>query len=219
MDFWPPPAQPQTMFLHAGGKLSPIPPTNDPPSHFRHDPGDPVPSRGGPVLSPDGGPRDQRPLEARPDLLCFTSEPMVEDLDVIGYVRLELFAQASLPDHDLVGRLCVVEPDGRSLNICEGLLRVNATTGEVQPDGSRCFILDLAATARRFRAGQRIRLHICGAAHPRWSVNSGDGRPLQQGAPAGSIVEQIIFHDPQHPSALILPIVSDETRRAMAGER
>jgi uncharacterized protein len=219
MDFWPPPATPLPMFLHAGGQLSTTPPGDAPPSRFRHDPSNPVPSRGGPVLSPQGGPRDQRPIEARPDLLCFTSEPLAHDLDVIGYVRLELFAQASLPDHDLVGRLCVVEADGRSINICEGLLRVGANSGESQPNGSRRFSIDLAATARRFRAGQRMRLHICGAAHPRWSVNSGDGRPLDQGAPAGPQLEQSVFHDSQHPSALILPIVSDETRRAMAGER
>jgi putative CocE/NonD family hydrolase len=218
MDYWPPPASTQRMFLHAGGHLAAEPPQEAPPSGYQFDPANPTPSLGGPVLSPAAGPRDQRQIEARPDLLTFTSAPLEQELDVIGYVRLELFAQANLAHFDLVGRLCVVEANGRSLNLCEGLLRVSDADGEPQPDGSRRFELDLTATARRFHIGQRIRLHVCSAAHPRWSVNSGDGRPLQAGAPAGLRLEQRIFHDPQHPSALYLPVVSTATRQAMAGE-
>lgn len=219
MDFWPPPALPQRLFLHAGGGLSPQPPAYTQPSFYCFDPGDPTPSLGGPVLSSSAGARDQRPLERRHDLLVFTTEPLEQDLDVIGYVRLELFVQANLSHYDLVGRLCRVDARGRSTNVCEGLLRVEPALDEQQADGSRRFELSLNPTAQRFRAGQRIRLHICSAAHPRWSVNSGDGRLLHEGAPVGLRLEQSIFHDPNHPSALVLPVVSSATRRAMAGER
>ncbi|PDW03563.1 CocE/NonD family hydrolase [Candidatus Viridilinea mediisalina] len=219
MDFWPPPANHQRLFLHAGGGLSEQPPAYTQPSFYCCDPGDPTPSIGGPVLSSFAGPCDQRPLERRKDLLIFTTEPLEHDLDVIGYVRLELFAQANLRHYDLVARLCQVDAHGRSINVCEGLLRVEPDLDEQQPDGSRLFELTLNPTAQRFRAGQRLRLHICSAAHPRWSVNSGDGRLLHEGAPVGLRLEQNIFHDPNHPSALILPVVSPETRRAMAGER
>ncbi|RRR72929.1 MAG: CocE/NonD family hydrolase [Candidatus Viridilinea halotolerans] len=219
MDFWPPPALPQRLFLHAGGGLSEAQPAYTQPSSYRLDPGAPTPSLGGPVLSAQAGPRDQRPIERRPDLLTFTTEPLEHDLDVIGYVRLELFARANLAHYDLIGRLCLVEARGRSINVCEGILRIEPTTGETQPDGSQRFELSLNPTAQRFRAGQRVRLHICSAAHPRWGVNSGDGRHLHEGAPVGLRLEQQIFHDPTHPSALILPVVSAATRRAMAGER
>lgn len=216
MDFWPPPARNARLFLRAGGHLADAPGPGEP-SRYTFDPRDPTPAVGGPVLSPAGGPRDQRPVEARPDVLTFTSEPLPADLDVIGHVRLELFARSSLPHTDFVGRLCDVAPDGRSINVCEGLLRVAPGVGEPLPGGGLRLEIDMWATARRFRAGHRIRLHVCSGAHPRWGVNSGDGRPLADGAPAGLVAEQTIFHDPDRPSALVLPVVSEETRRAMAG--
>ncbi len=217
MGYWPPPATHRRLFLQPGGLLSTTPPSSGSPSHYHYDPGNPTPSRGGPRFGLTGGPRDQRAIESRPDLLCFTTPPLEQDLDLIGYVQLELFAQANLETYDLVGRLCLVERNGHSRNICEGLLRVDTTTGEQQPDGSRRLLISLAATAQRFRTGQCIRLQICSAAHPRWSANSGDGRPLHEGAPVGPRLQMQILHDPNHPSLLTLPIVSAEIRRTMSG--
>ncbi|HMQ32561.1 MAG TPA: CocE/NonD family hydrolase [Chloroflexaceae bacterium] len=215
MDFWPPPARTTRLYLRAGGQLAAAPGAGGP-SRYSFDPRDPTPAVGGPVFNPRAGARDQGPVEARPDLLTFTGDPLPADLDVVGHVRLELYARSSLPHADFVGRLCDVSPDGRSLNVCEGMLRVAPGVGEPQPDGSLRLEIDMWATARRFRAGHRLRLHVCSGAHPRWSVNSGDGRPLAAGAPDGPVAEQTIFHDPDRPSALVLPVVSAETRRAMA---
>ncbi len=225
MDFWPPPAKLVRFFLHAAGELTteapsaPAAPETTPRgvSHYRYDPHDPTPALGGPVLSAQAGARDQRPLEVRPDLLTFTTAPLLAAVDVIGHVRLALYVRSSLAYTDFVGRLCVVHPDGRSLNVCEGIARVSPGVGELQPDGSRRIEIDMWATAMRFGVGQRMRLHVCSAAHPRWSANSGDGRPLQTGAPAGLVADQTVYHDPGHPSALILPLVSSAIRRAMAG--
>jgi hypothetical protein len=75
-------------------------------------------------MSEQAGARDQRPLEARPDVLCYTSAPLTTPLEIIGPVRLELSVQSSVSSTDFVGRLCVVQPDGTSLNLCEGLCRV-----------------------------------------------------------------------------------------------
>jgi putative CocE/NonD family hydrolase len=225
MDFWPPPAKSVRFFLQAEGGLTTEPPgapsapevTPRSVSRYRYDPHDPTPALGGPVLSAQAGARDQRPLESRPDLLTFTTPPLPTAVDVIGHVRLELYVHSSLACTDFVGRLCVVHPDGRSLNVCEGIVRVSPGVGEPQPDGSRRIEIDMWATAMRFGAGQRIRLHVCSAAHPRWSANSGDSRPLQSGAPAGLVADQTIYHDPERPSALILPLVSPATRQTMAG--
>lgn len=219
MDFWPPPARAMRLHLQAGGALAVEPPAGGPAtSGYRYDPRDPTPAVGGPVLSPAAGARDQAPVEARPDVLIFTGAPLAADLDVIGHVRLELYAHSSLAHTDFIGRLCDVGPDGRSRNVCEGLIRVEPGVGEPQPDGSLRLSIDLWATAYRFGAGHRLRLHICSGAHPRWSANSGTGEPLRAGAPAGRVAEQTIFHDAHHPSALVLPTVSAETRLAMAGD-
>lgn len=217
MDYWPPPAAMTRYYLHAEGLLSTHPPAEvSAPDHYRYDPRNPTPAIGGPVLGPQGGPRDQRPIEGRGDLLCYTTPPLQHELDVIGYVRLELFVRSSLAYTDFVGRLCDVHPDGRSINVCEGLCRVAPGTGEPQPDGSLRLAIDLRATAQRFRAGHRIRLHICSAAHPRWGANPGDGRRFRDaGAVPGPAADQTIHHDVDHPSALVLPIVSATTRRAM----
>ncbi|WP_254151172.1 CocE/NonD family hydrolase [Candidatus Chloroploca mongolica] len=219
MDFWPPPAQLQRFYLHAGGWLRETRAQEAPASSFEYDPHDPTPSVGGPVLSPDGGARNQARVEARHDVLLFTSAPLEAPLDVLGYVRLEVFVRSNLAYFDLVGRLCAVDPDGRSINVCEGAIRVEPGVGERQPDGSLRLELDLWATARRFHAGQRLRLHICSGAHPRWNVNSGDGRALIDAVPAGLRAQQMVFHDAEHPSVLLLPVVSEATRQAMAGEQ
>ncbi|MCS6881392.1 MAG: CocE/NonD family hydrolase [Oscillochloridaceae bacterium] len=220
MDYWPPPAAMTRYYLHAEGLLSTHPPAaSSAPDRYCYNPRDPTPSIGGPTLGPRGGPRDQRPIEGRGDVLCYTTPPLHAEVDVIGYVRLELYARSSLPYTDFVGRVCDVYPDGRSINVCEGLCRITPGVGEPQADGSLRLDLDLGATAQRFRQGHRIRVHVCSAAHPRWGANPGDGRRFRDaGAVPGPAAEQTIYHDVDHPSALVLPVVSATTRRAMEGD-
>jgi hypothetical protein len=216
MDFWPPPAQISRRYLHAAGLLSTGAPAElSPADHYTYDSRDPTPSLGGPVLSEMAGPRDQRPIEARRDVLTYTSSPLAHDIDVIGPVRLELFVRSSQPHTDFVGRLSDVSPDGSSINVCEGLFRVAPGHGEQQPDGSLRIEIDMWSTARRFARGHRMRLVVCSAAHPRWAANHGDGAPLGRSGP-GQPVEQTILHDAAHPSALMLPIVNTEVRERMA---
>jgi len=215
MDFWPPPARLTRHYLHGEGMLSTAAPaSHSPPDRYTYDPRDPTPSLGGPVLSELGGPRDQRAIEARGDILTYTTPPLPADLDVIGPVRLELFVRSSQHHTDFIGRLCDVRPDGASINVCEGLFRVAPGRGEPQPDGTLRIEIDLWSTAQRFGRGHRVRLDVCSAAHPRWAANQGDGglSSPSYGAPA----EQTIFHDAAHPSALVLPVVSAKTREEMA---
>jgi putative CocE/NonD family hydrolase len=202
---WPPPAWETRYFLQPHAGLSQHePPVRAAPDHYRYDPADPTPSVGGTLLL-TGGPRDNRQLEARPDVLCFTTAPLDADLEVIGLVSLELYVCSSLEHTDFAGRLCDVHPDGRSINICDGLLRLNPGTDGVQPDGSRRIRIDLWATAHRFRRRHRLRLQVSSGAHPRWSRNPGTGEPI---GTATSMVaaDQTIYHDGAHPSALVPPV-------------
>jgi hypothetical protein len=176
-------------------------------SHYTYDPLAPTPSIGGAVLSPGAGARDQRPIEQRDDVILFTTAVLAEDVDVIGHVRLELFVHSDQAHTDFIGRLCDVYPDGRSINVCEGLFRIAPGRGEPQPDGSLRINIDLWATAQRFKRGHRIRLHICSAAHPRWNRHLNSDEPLAE-AQQARCAYQTIYHDDDHPSALVLPIVA-----------
>lgn len=203
---WPPPARTTRLYLGDRKKLAlELPAADSPADHYRYDPADPTPALGGPLYQPDAGPQDNRPLEARADVLTYTTPPLANDVDVIGWVKLELFARSSLPHADFFGRLCDVYSDGRSINICDGLFRVEPGNAAPQADGSLRVVIEMWATAQRFLRGHRLRLQVSSGAHPRWNRNLGTGEPL---ATATRMVaaEQSIYHDAAHPSALILPL-------------
>lgn len=204
---WPPPAQEAPFYLQALGQLATTePPAGSTPDQYRYDPADPTPNLGGALLSIEAGREDNRPLEGRPDVLTYTTEPLSEPLTVIGPVRLRLFVGSSLEHTDFYGRLCDVGEDGRSLNVCDGLFRVQPGRGEPQPDGSLLVEVDMTATAYRFLPGHRLRLQVSSGAHPRLSRNLGTGDPVMHGT-AMRIAHQTIYHDSNHPSALILPLM------------
>ena len=177
------------------------------PDRYIYDPGNPTPAYGGPLLSFNGGPRDQRALESRSDVLTYTSDPLGEEIEVIGSPRVELYVRSSQLHTDFVARLCDVQPDGRSINLCDGFVRLAPGQGEPQPDGSLKIAIELWPTANGFLSGHRIRLQVCSGGHPRWNRNLGRGEPLATATHwQGS--EQLIYHDAAHPSALILPVTS-----------
>jgi putative CocE/NonD family hydrolase len=208
MDDWPPPARQTRYFLQAGAGLATEPPAAAaPPDRYTYDPADPTPAVGGARMDrAESGPLDNRALEARPDVLCYTTGPLADDLTVVGPVRLALFVRSSLAHTDFFGRLCDVAPDGRSINVCDGLVRVAPGEGEPGPGGSLGVEVDMWATAYCFRRGHRVRLQVSSGAHPRWSRNLGTGEPMATGT-AMQVARQTIYHDAAHPSALVLPVV------------
>lgn len=207
-DDWPPAIPTTPYYLGAGRSLSPErPPLDSPPDHYRYDPADPTPNVGGPLLSTHAGPKDNRELEARADVLTFTTAPLVQPLEVIGPVKLVLYVRSSREYTDFFGRLCDVYPDGRSINLCDGLFRVEPGRGEFQSDGCLRLEIDMAATAYRFQPGHRIRLQVSSGAHPRFARNLGTGEPDLAGTQMVA-AEQTIYHDSLRPSALLLPGVT-----------
>jgi putative CocE/NonD family hydrolase len=153
------------------GHLTQQAPTDSGPlASFRYDPADPTPSVGGPLLSRTAGPRDNSTLEARDDVLTFTSSPLTEPLDILGPVSAQLSISTDTGHADVFARLCEVDAQGRSINICDGLARLRTT--EQEP--SRVTV-PMSSTAHRFAAGHRIRWQISGGAHPRYVRNPGTG--------------------------------------------
>ncbi|MGO4680206.1 CocE/NonD family hydrolase [Microbacterium sp. 2MCAF23] len=189
--------------LHADGGLSMTAPAVDAaPSEIYYDPADPVPTFGGVLnLSPiKRGPVDQAPIEGRLDVLVFTSDVLTEDLEVTGPVRVRLHVQSSAPSTDWVARLCDVEPDGRSLNLTDGIFRIESGADELQE-----IEIDLWSTSNVFLAGHRLRVQITNSCFPRWdrNLNTGDQRDARF-----VTARQRLYHDTARPSYIELPVVA-----------
>lgn len=207
---WPPPAQPQRWHLQPHGVLAPAAPAEaSEPDRYRYDPADPTPAVGGNSLGAQQrmGQKDNRALEARPDVLVYTSAPLTEALEVIGPLTADLYVSSSLEHTDFFARLCVVEPSGKSLNLCDGILRL--APGDPAPDsnGVRHIQVALWPTAYRFSRGQRIRVQVSSGAHPRFARNPGTGESLATGTKLLA-ADQAVYHDAAHPSAIILPVLA-----------
>ncbi|SEF52712.1 hypothetical protein SAMN04489712_101317 [Thermomonospora echinospora] len=212
---WPPPSMRHHRWhLHPGYGLGEEGPQAAPPSRYRFDPAHPTPALTGPSLLGSCKPVDQRPLERRPDVLVFTSAPLRHDLDVIGPVSAELYVRSDREHTDFMTRLCDVAPDGTSLNVCEGGLRLRPGDPPADADGIRRVTVELWPAGHRFRRGHRIRVHVASGAFPLVAANPGTGEPL--GSAAARVgAHQEVFHDPDHPSAILLPVVERSAERTV----
>jgi len=211
-------------FLHSTGKanslrgdgtLSTAAPHTEASDQFVYDPANPAPTIGGPLCCDSGhlapGPRDQRPVEARNDVLVYSTPVLDRDVEVTGPVRLELYAKSSAVDTDFTGKLVDVWPDGFAQNLTEGILRARYRTSQDKPElmnpGQIYKLdLDLWATSNVFRKGHILRLEVSSSNFPRFdrNLNSGlDAPHAQDFMPATNA----IYHDEQHPSVLIVPVV------------
>jgi uncharacterized protein len=202
---WPPAASPQHWYLQANAGLAPSQPADSDPDRYTYSPADPTPSLGGPVGNQGAARVDNRMLEARPDVITFTSSALGSDLEVIGVPAVDLYVSSSREHTDFFARLCEVNPAGQSVNICDGLLRLTPGQPASGPDGIRRARFELWPVAHRFAARSRLRLQVSSGAHPRYARNTGTGDPL---ATATMLVtaEQQVYHDPAHQSAVILPV-------------
>jgi uncharacterized protein len=191
-------------FLRADGSLTASAPEPDErESAFVYDPADPVATLGGHgVMSVGrvGGPRDQATVEAREDVLVFTSEPLRRELEVTGRIRVVLHAHSSAPSTDWVARLCDVHPDGRSYNLCDGIVRVAEGA-----DALRRVEIDLWSTSNVFLVGHRLRVQVTSSSFPRWdrNLNTGDQRATRI-----ALARQRIHHGLDRPSYILLPTIA-----------
>ncbi|WP_274383870.1 CocE/NonD family hydrolase [Saccharothrix deserti] len=192
--------------LRADGRLTREPPsTAEQAEEFTYDPMDPVPTTGGALFMSDEfrpGPLDQTVVEAREDVLVFTTEPLPEDVEVTGRVRAVLFAATDGPSTDWVARLCDVDENGVSRNVADGIVRVRAAT----PGEAAEHVVDLWSTSIVFRAGHRIRVQVTSSNVPRWDRNLNTGEP-EESATTARVARQQVFHDPARPSHIVLPVV------------
>ncbi|MEZ4650477.1 MAG: CocE/NonD family hydrolase [Candidatus Eisenbacteria bacterium] len=210
---WPPASTSVSYYLGAGGGLSHT--EFDPGADtFVFDPLDPVPTLGGNNLVLALGPYDQRPVENRSDVILFETPPLANALEVVGQIEVVLYASSDRLDTDFTAKLTDVHPDGRSMLVCDGILRArfrNGFDGEelLTPGEVERYVIDLGSTALAFAPGHRLRLAVSSSNSPRFAVNPNHGGPFGSDDPP-VVATNTIHLGGQSPSALVLPVVDPD---------
>lgn len=211
-DSWPVPSDPAPLYLTAGrGLVMGEMPEKGKQFTYVYDPLDPTSTLGGRNLFLDSGPKDQRTVEQRSDVLVFTSEPMEEDLEVTGRVKAYLNFSSNKEDTDIVLRLCDVYPDGRSILIADGIRRIGmASICKEPPLASEGvpmeYEVDLWSTSIVFAKGHRIRISITSSNYPRYERNMNVGL-VGSNSGAVAVAHNTLYVGKGHPSRLLLPLV------------
>jgi putative CocE/NonD family hydrolase len=224
-DTWPLERAVEThYFLHSAGKantasgngsLSVQSAATEAYDSYIYDPANPVPTVGGPLCCDDkhlpAGPRDQQKVEARPDVLVYSTPALDKDQEVTGPVKLTLFASSSAVDTDFTAKLVDVAPDGVAHNLTEGILRARyrESTAAAKPivsDKIYEYTIDLWSTSNVFFKGHKIRLEVSSSNFPRFDRNLNTGKPASTNSTFVKATNTI-YHDGAHHSALVLPVV------------
>jgi len=224
---WPlPDTQYRPYYLHSGGHantatgdgvLSTAQADAEPEDVYRYNPRDSVPTMGGAVNSlgmlDDVGPLDQRQIEAREDVLCYTTLPLERPVEVTGPIELVLHVSSSARDTDFTGKLVDVHPDGRAEILTDGILRARyrqSLSSPVLMEPGQVYELriDLEATSNVFLTGHRIRLEVSSSNFPRFDRNSNTGGTIAS-EQEKDFVQAInrVYHSQVNPSHLVLPVI------------
>ncbi len=196
------------------GRLGMEKPAGAPSDQYSYDPNNPVPSVGGNNCCgtpTPAGPRDQRAVETRQDVLVYTSEPLSQPLAIAGPLKLKLHAATDGRDTDFSAKLIDVYPNGFAMNIAEGILRARFYKGLdkialLNPNETYSFEIDMIGTANVFLPGHRIRVDIASSNFPQFDRNPNTGDDLGV-SDKTRIAKQTIFHTAKYPSHVLLSLV------------
>jgi len=193
--------------LNGDGSLKTKPSKKEMTDHYVYNPEDPVPTIG------TMGPYDMRSLEARPDVLVYTSASLKKDLEVTGPVSAVIYASSSAVNTDFTAKLVDVYPDGKAIRICEGIIRADhrnpdALPSKIVPGKIYQFHIDLWATSNVFKKGHRMRVEISSSNFPRFDRNLNTGLDFATDTTMMK-AEQTIYHSTDFPSRIILPVIDD----------
>lgn len=203
--------------LNGSGKLDTIAPVQEPCDIYAYNPMDPVPSIGGnsccvPSISPMGA-RDQRPVEIRNDVLVYTTEVLEQDVEVTGPIEAVLYASSSADDTDFTVKLVDVHPDGKAINIVQGIQRAsfrdsNEHPSPIEPGVIYKYAFHVGSTSNVFKRGHRIRIEVSSSNFPMFERNLNSFRVDRKGDYTQvKIATQKIYHDADHPTHIVLPII------------
>jgi uncharacterized protein len=189
------------------------------PDRFRYDPNDPVPSVGGNNCCgtpTPAGPRDQRPIEGRQDVLIYTSDVLQDEIEATGPVKVVLYASTDAVDTDFVAKLVDVHADGTSYNMAEGMMRARYRESLTKPTALTPgqvyrFEIDLVGTSIAFLRGHRIRVHVTSSHFPQFDRNPNTGTKFGTTKEV-KVAQQTIYHDAERPSHIVLPVIPSRDR-------
>jgi putative CocE/NonD family hydrolase len=212
----------QANSLYGNGILSTEAPGDESPDQFVYDPADPVPSRGGhsccTAATVPQGPYDQGNVEKRADVLVYSTPPLTQAVEVTGPIKVTLHAASSAVDTDWTIKLVDVFPDGRVINVSNGILRASSRNSldkrePIEPGKVYAYAFNASATSNLFAAGHQIRIEISSSNFPHYDRN------LNNGHAPGSNVEmmiarQIVHHNSRYPSQIVLPIMTAPSKTA-----
>ncbi len=233
-DFPLPDTQFTPWYLQADGQLTRnVPSAAASASRFTFDPRDPVPTIGGgisaadPVMEPGAfdqrgdarffGCHDSLPLNARSDVLSFTSQPLLQDMEITGLVTVQLFVSSSAPDTDFTAKLlevippCTDYPEGLAINLTDSILRTRYRNSWTDPElmqEGQIYPLEfsLYPTSNLFKAGHQVRVDISSSNFPRFDVNPNTGGALGIDR-RFRLANQVVYHEHEHPSHIVLPLI------------
>lgn len=195
------------------GSLSTKTPGGEKSETFEYDPANPVPTIGGRLCCGGTlpGPYNQQPNESREDVLVFSTPPLERDTEVTGNISVELFAASSAVDTDFTAMIVDVDPSGYARFLTDGIVRAryrNSTERAelIEPGRIYKYTIDLWTTSNLFKAGHRIRVYISSSNFPRFNRNLNTGEATMRGTKMLK-ARQTIYHDAEHPSAIVLPII------------
>ena len=222
---WPlPDTQWQKFYLHSRGRANSVfgdgalateEPGNEPADSYLYNPLNPVPTNGGGLCcyanSVSGGAFDQAAIEHRADVLVYSTEPLKEDVEVTGPIRLKLYASSSAPDTDFTAKLVDVTDCGFARNLTDGILRARVRESQsdpklITPGKVYEYNIDMWSTANLFKAGHRIRLEVSSSNFPRFDRNPNTGHDQFTDAETQPAL-QTVLHNRGNASHLILPII------------
>ena len=195
------------------GTLSTRPPSREPADVFVYDPDDPVPTYGGNVsMYPStGGPRDQRAIQRRDDVLVFTGEVLRKEVEVTGRVLTMLHAASSAADTDFTAKLVDIHPNGYAQLLAEGIIRARYRDSFkkqilLEPGKVYEYTIDLWSISHVFKRGHRIQLEISSSNFPKYDRNPNTGHKFGEDAELRKAT-QTVHHDADYPSHIVLPVI------------
>jgi putative CocE/NonD family hydrolase len=216
-DHWPPAAAPTVFYFQPDGKLmASTKPQGDDSKSYQYDPANPVPTVGGAELGADIGPKDQRKVESRDDVLLFSTDVLAEPIEVTGRISAKLYVSSNCPDTDFTVKLTDVYPDGRSMLVTDGILRARFRESFeeerlLEPGKVYEVTVDLWSTSLVFNKGHKIRVAVSSSNAPRFDPNPNTGHAFRADKDIRVATNTIYFSE-KYPSRVLLPIYKEEAK-------
>jgi len=200
--------------INGDGVVNVTNPSSEKADSYTYDPANPVPTLGGRLccgVAIPPGPANQQPNESRTDVLVFSTPKLENDLEVTGFISVDLYASSSAVDTDFTALLVDVDQSGYARFLTDGIVRAryrdSTTKAEpITPGQIYKYTIDMWATSNVFKAGHQLRLYISSSNFPRFNRNLNTGE-ANVGGTRMVTANQTIYHDREHPSAITLPVI------------